>query len=351
MIQFDIPLIPDNKYVQFLNEHKEHIYSLHFSLYSENVPDARHKFRLLDMQSIIEHLKGIKGPKKYLLMNSRFHLPANYLDSDHLDAVVRKLASMLDASVLDGIVYADQYYLNALSDASKDVSSQLEAIPSVNCMIDSFDKIVSFLDAVSYTYFKAPGKLVLDRSLNRRIQELSDIVLKCRSEYPGMKLALLANEGCLYQCPFKLTHDSHISMVSADVSIDTHEMNRACGCMRYLLKSPHSLFKSPFIRPEDIDKYDDFADIIKICGRTLGHGFLKKVVSAYIEKAYFGNLLKLMDTMEWLADRLYVANTDLPDDFFNAMTTCLKICSTCSYCSTLFDEHVRRLDFVFKELK
>ncbi len=353
MILLDVPFIPDDQYVQFLNSNAEKIYSIHFSLYSDNVTDARYKFRLLDIRDIIRHLEKIKGPKKYVLMNSRFHLPTDYLDSDHLNIVLNKLALMSDASVLDGIIYADQYYLEALSGAGKEICSQLEAVPSVNCIIDSFDKAVSFLSAVSYTNFKLPGKLVLDRSLNRRIRELSDIVLKCRSEYPEMKLSLLANEGCLYQCPFKLAHDSHISMANVNVTInvDTHEMNRICGCMKYLQNSPHSLFKSPFIRPEDVDKYGDFIDIVKICGRTLGSSFLQNVVSAYIKKAYTGNLLKLMDTMEWMADRLYVENENLPDDFFYVMTTCLKICSTCSYCRTLFDEHVRELEFVLKSLK
>ncbi|MCP4352641.1 MAG: hypothetical protein GY795_44865 [Desulfobacterales bacterium] len=352
MILLDVPFIPDNQYVQFLNSNAEKIYSVHFSLYSDVVPDARYKFRLLEPRDIIRHLEKIKVPKKYVLMNSRFHLPSDYLDSDHLNIVLDKLALMSDASVLDGIIYTDQYYLGALSGTGRKVCSQLEAVPSVNCIIDSFDKAVSFLSAVSCTNFRMPGKLVLDRSLNRKIRELSDIVQKCRTEYPEIKLSLLANEGCLYQCPFKLAHDSHISMINVDanVSIDTYEINRTCGCMKYLQNSPHSLFKSPFIRPEDVDNYADTIDIIKICGRTLGSNFLQNVVSAYIKKAYPGNLLKLMDTMEWMADRFYVANENLPDDFFHVMTTCLKVCSTCSYCSTLFDKHVRTLDFVLKDM-
>ena len=120
--------------------------------------------------------------------------------------------------------------------------------------------------------------------------------------------------------------------------------------MQYFLNQPHFFFKSPFIRPEDTDAYSRMADIIKICGRTLGASFLIKVITAYIEHKFEGNLLSLMDATDFLADHFYVENHRLPKTFLKTTATCDKSCRTCNYCKDLFQTHVRRQNIFFKEL-
>jgi collagenase-like PrtC family protease len=344
----NVPFIPDERYASFLKERSKHIYSYHFSLYSQEVHDARYRFKQLDTRKLIDHLMTLGRPKKYLLINNRFHHPDKYRDTR---AVLIKLDAMLTAGVLDGIVYADAYYLQALSDASREIAAQLEAVPSINFMIDDFEKATALMDVISMTDFQMPEKLSLDRSLNRNLESLSEFAFRCRESFPDLKLEVLANEGCLYQCPFKLTHDSHISLVHMNMNVDTHSVNRSFGCIRYLEKKPEALFKSPFIRPEDIDVYGPYVDIIKICGRTLGRDFLERVVTAYLERSYAGNLLDIMDAMDWLSERLYVDNAGLPDSFFNILSTCLKQCDACPHCSRFFEHHVKELPQPFKDVR
>jgi collagenase-like PrtC family protease len=343
----NVPFVPDEQYAGFLKERSAHFYSYHFSLYSPEVHDARYRFKQLDTPKLIDYLKTLGKPKKYLLINNRVHHPGKYRDTK---AVLAKLDAMLAAGVLDGIVYADAYYLQALSDAGRDIAAQLEAVPSVNFMIDDFEKITALMDAISMTAFRMPGKLSLDRSLNRRMESLSDVVSRCRESFPDLKLELLANEGCLYQCPFKLAHDSHISLVHMDMDVDTHSTNRSFGCIRYLAEKPEALFKSPFIRPEDVGAYKAHTDILKVCGRTLGRRFLERVVTAYLEKSYGGNLLDLMDAMDRLSERLYVDNAGLPDDFFKVLTVCSKRCDACPHCRRFFKHHVEGQPLQFKDI-
>ena len=55
--------------------------------------------------------------------------------------------------------------------------------------------------------------------------------------------------------------------------------------------------------------------MVKLCGRTLGVEFLQRVIDAYLARLFVGNLLALTDSMDWLANQLYVANEQLPADF------------------------------------
>jgi len=345
MIKFDVPFLPETDYISFLNENISQIHSIHFSLGLREAADARHKLRLFNTENLIEALKQVKGPKKYALLNSRFHQPKAFFEPDRLKFVSKKLKMLANASVLDGIVYTDPYYLKALSDIDNETASQLEAVPGINCMADSFEKACAILEIITSSHFKLPGKFIVDRSVNRKIGEFSIFSNLMRKKYPGIKIELLANEGCIYQCPFKLAHDSYISLANIDIGADTYEMNRTYGCMNYFKTNPHLIFKSPFIRPEDISRYEDHIDIIKLCGRTLGQEFLKRVITAYINQSFTGNLLKLMDSMEWLSDMFYVPNNDLPGDFFNIITSCSKLCESCDKCRIMFDSHVKKLEF------
>jgi collagenase-like PrtC family protease len=341
---FNVPVIPDDELADYLNAHAALFYSCYFSLQSAHLHDGRLQRRFMDTGRWIEFLKSIKIPKKYLLMNSRVHGHASYFDGNQLKTVLQGLASLLDAAVLDGVVFADAYYLQALSDAGPDVASQLEAVPSINHMLDSFDRIASVLDFISATRFALPRTLILDRSLNRRMEELATVSSRCREAFPGIKIELLANEGCLYQCPFKPAHDCHISLVNMGQVLDTHVINQQLGCVRALQRFPSRLFKSPFIRPEDVGAYELTADVLKICGRTLGGSFLMKVLDGYLNGRFDGNLVELMDAMEPTAQWLHLSNEKLPADFLSRLTTCSKDCSCCGYCEELLRTCARPKD-------
>ncbi|GBC61198.1 hypothetical protein DENIS_2158 [Desulfonema ishimotonii] len=350
-MRLDVPFVPDEAYIRFLNDRREHIHSLHFSLCAADVPDARHSFRVMDTETLADHLRQVPGPKKYALLNSRFHRPEDYFAPARLRSVTDRLALLLKAGVLDGIVCTDAYFLQALSDADRSVASALEAVPGINCMADTFDKIVAVLDGVAASGFRMPEKFIPDRSLNRKLPELADISARCGAAYPGMRLGLLANEGCIWQCPFKPAHDAHIALSHTGVAVDTFEMNRTWGCMRYFRDNPHMLLRSPFIRPEDAARYADHAELIKICGRTLGPAFLMKVITAYTEHTFTGNLSALLDTTTWMADEYDLPNHALPADFFDRVTSCDQLCRSCGYCQRLFDAHARKRPFRLRDLR
>ena len=289
------------------------------------------------MQSrIIDSLAQLRGPKKYALLNSRFYTPKMLTDSRTIRPIIDALTQFLDRGVIHGIVYCDHYLLQLLADEAPQLAACLEAVPSVNTMLDSYDKIEAQLYYIRETGFAMPGKIILDRSLNRNLDKLAQIAMQIRQHFPGIHIEMLANEGCLPFCPFKLSHDAYIALANLDGHNRTHEINCDIGCMRFLEDQPHRLLQSPFIRPEDIDLYLYHIDTIKLCGRTLGADFLMNAISAYRARRYEGNLLELLDAMAWLADKLYVDNRMLSFDFANMLSQCDNCCEQCGFCRELF---------------
>jgi len=334
----NVPFLPEERYVDYLIQCSGELDSVHFSLLHSRGLDSRIQIEPPGAQeNTMKGLVRLQGPRKYILLNSRFYTPDLLTDARTLQPIIRSLGHCLDKGVVNGIVYCDHYLLQRLSDAAPEIAAGLEAVPSVNAMLDSCGKIEAQLAYIGETAFKTPGKIILDRSLNRNLDELAKIALQMHQDFPALKIEVLANEGCLPYCPFKFSHDSYIALANMSGRDQTHVINCDIGCMRRLDEQPHRLLQSPFIRPEDIDLYLYHVDTIKLCGRTLGPDFLINVINAYRARRYDGNLLDLMDAMAWLADRLYVDNKMLSFDFANMLSECDNRCERCGFCKELFE--------------
>ncbi|WP_035246512.1 hypothetical protein [Desulfogranum mediterraneum] len=341
---FDVPFLPEASYVDFLRDNVDELDSVHFSL----LPGARLDSRILQAEQAersenLAQLARLQGPRKYALMNSRFYLPPLLTDTENIRPIIDTLEEALCLGVIDGIIYCDHYLLQRLSDEAPDIASSLEAVPGVNTMLDCFGKIESQLYYIRETRFQQPRKIILDRSLNRDLDMLAKVALQCHTQFPELRLEVLANEGCLPYCPFKLSHDSYIALANISQQDTTYQLNCNLGCVRLLNEQPHRLLLSPFIRPEDIDLYFYHIDTIKLCGRSLGGGFLRNVFQGYLDRRYEGNLLDLLDAVNWLARSLYIENSSLSFDFANMLSMCDYRCDQCGFCKDLFEAVSHRL--------
>jgi hypothetical protein len=332
----DVPFLPRDDYVTFLRERSDRLASVHFSLNDPRVPDARQRLKGPDVEAVVRGLNRLPGVDRLLLMNGRLHRPERYFDRAGLDETADLLERLLDEAGLTGVVFADAYFLQALSDARPGVCERLEAVPSVNAMPDTPARVFGLLDMIAETAFRPPSRLVTDRALNRDLDGLSALAHGLRARHGGMRLFLLANEGCLYQCPYKPAHDAHIALVVEGLCGDrTFALNREFGCVRRMLGEPGLMLASPFIRPEDAGRYEGLVHGLKVCGRNRGADFLLRAVAAYAEKRYEGNLLDLMDAMGDLAELVHIPNHGLPADFFEQVTACDKACRACGLCAAL----------------
>ncbi|WDP85510.1 MAG: hypothetical protein HUN05_10495 [Desulfobacter sp.] len=343
-MKLTIPFLPDPEYAQFLSGHTSSLSSIYFPMPKGPVLDSR--VRVIapgktspSLSGLIKTLALLKDIKKYILVNTRFSPPSLYTDTRVLTDFLDRVETLHKAVGIQGLVISDFYLINGLDHTRHDIIGELEAVAGVNTMIDSMEKVSSVLDILGATRFKPPGRLLLDRSLNRDPQKLSSIYQRVKSLFPKINVELLANEGCIFLCPFKPAHDAHISLSNTGlVKESTWKTNHSLGCHAYFNAHPQKFLKSPFIRPEDMVHYHKKADSLKLCGRTLGSQFLKQCIQAYIDQAYGGNLLDLMDTANFLSHRFHIDNTRLGPSFYNTLTTCTKDCRPCKICKKLFEK-------------
>jgi hypothetical protein len=334
-MKLHLPLLPDELYLQYL-ENLENV-SLYSSLYSY-VPDARYRHCVLDREGMKNLLERVRGRKVYLLVNARFHHPSMYRGEG-----VRELAGLLEEmegeGLVTGIVFADAYMLTALCQEAPDLASRMEAVPSVNLMIDSPAKLQQVANLLNATPWKAPGYIVPDRSLNRDRGMLERVAEGARELWPGVEVVLLANEGCLPHCPWKPAHDGLVAASFLEGFPErTLELNRELGCLEDISREPWKILTSPFIRPGETVHYGDIADGFKLSGRTLEPGQVIEIVKAYRHGKYSGNLVELLDAPRWLAPRLLLDNEKLPQDFGDITSRCRLVCGSCFLCRDMYRE-------------
>lgn len=333
-MRFEVPFVPDPAYVALLAANAAAVSAVYFRL-GPDTPDARVAgVGDATPQELAEGLRALPDVPRLGLLNACFHAP-ELLCGDGLRDLVMLLEGYLAADSITGIVYADQYLLMALSDASPDVAGALTAIPSINFHLDTFERLAVVLDAAAETHFRTPERVILDRSLNRDTARLGDIAGKARRYAPDLRLGLMANEGCLFACPFKNAHDAHIALTRLASCPIGADMNRELGCLRFFFERPERLLASPFVRPEDVDHVDGLVDALKICGRTRPAAELTAIVQAYLDRNFGGNLLWLLDAQEMLSGRFVLENTALPGDFFTRTDGCAHNCRQCGYCAEL----------------
>ncbi|WP_022664389.1 hypothetical protein [Desulfospira joergensenii] len=336
-MKLSIPYISSPDYSDYLQTKLPFLESIYFSLGSGPVLDSRIRISSLDIQTLARELSPFSRTKKYCLLNTRFVRPGLYMDKGFLTQALDKIEILHETCGLDGIVFTDFYLLKGLDRTGHPIVPRLEALPGVNCMIDTSQKAFAFMEMIETTRFKLPGKIILDRSLNREPKKLASTVRDIKAARPHIKIELLANEGCIYQCPFKLGHDAQISLSNTGlVRETTYRLNQELGCHAYFHDHGHRFLKSPFIRPEDLPHYSDLADSVKLCGRTLGRRFLIRCIEAYIDRSFDGNLLDLMDAANFLSGFYHMDNKKLDPDFFKTLTSCTKDCKCCNLCTELF---------------
>jgi collagenase-like PrtC family protease len=247
-----------------------------------------------------------------------------------------------------------------------------EYIRSVSTNIDIEVSTIAHLDTVTQTKiwkdYYGINKICGNLYKNREIQFLKNLAQYCNDNQ--IILTLMANEFCgnglnetnATNCIFR---DHCYSLHSSDYNAD--EKLDGDYPMGYCINSRNSgsvWLKMNFIRPEDMKLYNTIGiNHFKITGRTATTKFAIRVIEAYLQEYYFGNLLDLWKHLETINsgnDADYTPLCSIPNDkldgfvkfwFDNPSHICAnEICGeTCKHCDNYYTSKFNNSKILTKE--
>lgn len=192
----------------------------------------------------------------------------------------RKFLDYLIKSGVDKVTVSIPYLLELI----KSEHPQLEVSVSIQAGINSLQRVKFWQDL-------GADEIALFMDINRNFSLLE----KIRKE-TDCKLKLIANLFCLYGCPFYHYHANLQSHASQDSHPSKGFVIDYCTlrCRLIRLTNPEEFIRSRWIRPEDINIYEELGiDTLKFVNRDMKTEAISLIVDAYTRRGYEGNLLDL----------------------------------------------------------
>ena len=203
---------------------------------------------------------------------------------------------------------------------------QIEVRASVNMEIDPIQGMDYIADWFDSFYLK--------REYNRDMKKI--VTAKEWCDQNGKKLYGLANSGCLNFCSAHTFHDNLVSHESEIAEMDNAYQFEG-QCWQYLGKPEKRwdwLRITNFIRPEDVYKYDNLFDGLKLATRVTKNP--AGIIEAYCTGSFSGNIPDLLEPDH--AGVFYpeiIENKKIPDSFAEKVLNCQKNCKECGYCNNV----------------
>lgn len=210
----------------------------------------------------------------------------------------------------------------------KDNFPALDIRASVNMEIGTPEGVEYLLENFDSFYLKREYNYDLARLIRMR-----DFCHSC-----GKKLYILANSGCLNFCSARTFHDNLVA--HQHEIVQQEDPVRFEGICTRFLKSGENrkniLAKTNFIRPEDVVRYHDLCDGMKLATRTNFNPMA--IVFAYFNGRFHGNLLDLTEPAHSaVLPDMIVANDRIPENYIDQRFNCNGICENCNICREIQD--------------
>jgi collagenase-like PrtC family protease len=209
-------------------------------------------------------------------------------------------------------------------------------------------------------FFESLGadSITLDFNVNRDFKLLQAIRSAVNCE-----LTALANNLCLYQCPYEYYHHDSLGHASQsynplngcyiDYCVLRCTLDRLCDISQ--------IIKCRWVRPEDIHAYEEIGiNVFKISGRSMPTERILNAATAYSSRHYQGNLYDILNILAPKTGfinsalpgtqdnpigpppKLYIDNQALEGfiDFFRKQN-CLSGCNHCDYCQKIANKVIQ----------
>jgi hypothetical protein len=179
----------------------------------------------------------------------------------------------------------------------------------------------------------------LKREYNRNLNKIITARKWCDDN--GKKLYGLANSGCLNFCSIHAFHDNLVAHEGEILQNDDY-FDFEGQCFTYLsnISSVQNYLKiSNFIRPEDVNLYEEYFDGLKLATRVTNNAL--RIIKGYLNNRYVGSVNDLLEPnhSQVFYPKL-IENSLIDKDFTKTVLNCNKNCSNCNYCKNILKKAI-----------
>lgn len=274
----------------FLSEilnHADDIYEIYFSW--GDIPNGRNTFDIFEDKTIWETQNLLNNNLKSI---RNANIPLNLLFNANCygaDAMSRSFFNKI-GNVIDYI--NENFSLQSVTTTSpliakfiKNNFADIKVRASVNMEIGTIQGMKYLSDYFDSFYIK--------REYNRNFDKIRELKEWCDNN--GKQMFMLANSGCLNYCSAHNFHDNIVAHESEIRKMDNAYVFSGI-CKEYLKNEENysNLYDNMnFVRPEDIIKYEDYFEAVKLATRV--HSNPSMVLKSYINAKYSGDILRLLE--------------------------------------------------------
>jgi collagenase-like PrtC family protease len=283
------------------------------------------KIDLDQFLAVVNRIHG-EGLRVDLVMNSTCE-GIDWYSPDVIKRKVEYIGEMHERYGIEAVTISNPIYIREVRNQLSDIEINASVLADIDCV-----------HRASIFAKEGANTIIVDVNIQRDMRLLRQI-----KKVTGSELKLMVNEGCLYKCPYRKFHMNYISHRSQEIAFEGYEFSGSCG--QVTINDSSQIFKSCWIRPEDVAKYRKVTHFFKIVGRDMLKSKVLRTTRAYLEQSFEGNLLDLLcSNIGYYNVRYsaYVDNKSLDrEGFFEKVISCSRNCVECSYCKNLTDKLVR----------
>lgn len=174
------------------------------------------------------------------------------------------------------------------------------------------------------------------RDVQRDLPTFRKMAAWCKEH--DKKLCMLANSGCVRNCPWQVFHETLLShnFIKACEEMGPQGIELLCNSIFLKKGTLADFLRCSWIRPEDIHVFEPELETIKLSTREAKYPM--EIVEAYVNASYDGNLLRLMDPYHGLGFRPNrVDNKSFPADWVTSgiAAKCADNCTHCGKCEQM----------------
>lgn len=342
MRKLSIPYTKDNKIIDLITmDELAYIEEIYMPLPYDIIPSGR--MYTCDEDNIYKGIFDEQIKKaKYIGIKVNLLATKPILEIDKgvslMLRAVKELERVKRLYDVDKVSIGSPTFLKIHGEYLKSLGYEIEL--SILANIDSVEKIEQVLTINPFV-----DSICVGNALIHELEGLQYI----KSKYPKLKLKVLINHMCMTNCMSHIEHHNLYSSLFHD-KIDMEDIENwrlvsnsklmlpnCKSCVHYVASHKINPIKEcSFIRPEDLNIYDNVVDLFKISGREHQAEAVISYIKAYGSRMFDGNFFDICDIPYNVNIKL--DNSKFPKNYGSIKSNCNHKCYKCNYCDSILND-------------